>query len=142
MATLWAQTVTFNSIEIGDRLPVIIKWETAETIERYNGILLSQDPDAPDDAEISETLDPRMLDDYVKESLLKGFPPSSIENPASQIDIKILEEIEAEDILSIEGIVTGKSIEDSISIVDCSVVIERQDKTVVANASARLALDS
>ena len=142
MATLWAQTVTFDSIEIGDRLPVIIKWETAETIERYNGILLSQDSDAPDDAEISETLDPRMLDDYVKESLLKGFPSSSIENPASQIDIKILEEIEAEDILSIEGIVTGKSIEDSISIVDCSIVIERQDKTVVANASARLALDS
>ena len=142
MATLWAQTVTFDSIEIGDRLPVIIKWETAESIERYNGILLAQDPDAPDDAEISETLDPRMLDDYVKESLLKGFPSSSIENPASQIDIKILEEIEAEDILSIEGIVTGKSIEDSISIVDCSVVIERQDKTVVANASARLALDS
>ena len=140
MATLWAQTVTFDSIEIGDRLPVIIKWETAETIERYNGILLSQDPDAPEYAEISETLDPRMLDDYVKESLLKGFPSSSIENPASQIDIKILEEIEAEDILSIEGIVTGKSIEDSISIVDCSVVIERQDKTVVANASARLPL--
>ena len=74
------------------------------------------------------------------ESLLKGFPPSSIENPASQIDIRILEEIEAEDILSIEGIVTGKSIEGSTSIVDCSVVIERQDKTVVANASARLAL--
>ena len=140
MATLWAQTVTFDSIEIGDRLPVIIKWETAESIERYNGILLAQDPDAPDDAEISETLDPRMLDDYVKESLLKGFPASSIENPASQIDIKILEEVQAEDILSIEGIVTGKSIEGSTSIVDCSVVIERQDKTVVANASARLPL--
>ena len=119
---------------------MIIKWETAESIERYNGILLARDPDALDDAEISETLDPRMLDDYVKESLLKGFPPSSIENPASQIDIRILEEIEAEDILSIEGIITGKSVEDSISIVDCSVVIERQDKTVVANASARLAL--
>ena len=119
---------------------MIIKWETAESIERYNGILLAQDPDAPDDAEISETLDPRMLDDYVKESLLKGFPPSSIENPASQIDIRILDEIEAEDILSIEGIVTGKSIEGSTSIVDCAVVIERQDKTVVANASARLPL--
>ena len=36
MPTLWAMTVSFQSINPGDRLPIVVKWETVESIQRFN----------------------------------------------------------------------------------------------------------
>ena len=36
MPMLWAQTVSFELVEPGDVLPVVIRWETGESIERVN----------------------------------------------------------------------------------------------------------
>jgi hypothetical protein len=35
MARLWARTVSFESVRVGDQLPILVKWETRETIERF-----------------------------------------------------------------------------------------------------------
>ena len=141
MVTLWAKTVSFENVSVGDQLPVVIKWETKDTIERYNSILLAADPDAETD-EISETLNPIKLTDYVKESLLKGFPPASLDHPSSKLEVQVNLEVNAEDIISIEGVVTKKETASGPNTVECSVVIERQDKEIVATATAIVVLTS
>jgi hypothetical protein len=141
MATLWARTVTFENVSVGDQLPVVIKWETKDTIERYNSILLAADPDAETD-EISEILNPIKLTDYVKESLLKGFPPASLDHPSSTLEVQVNLEVNAEDIISIEGVVTKKETAGGSNTVECAVVIERQDKEIVATATAIMGFTS
>ena len=35
MARLWAMTTTYESVNVGDTLPILVKWETAFTIGRF-----------------------------------------------------------------------------------------------------------
>ena len=39
MARLWARTTTFDSVNVGDELPILVKWETADTIARFAALL-------------------------------------------------------------------------------------------------------
>ena len=36
MARLWAKTVTFESVSVGDQLSILVKSETRERIDRFN----------------------------------------------------------------------------------------------------------
>ena len=36
MPRLWAKTVTYDSVSVGDQLPILAKWETEETIAGFN----------------------------------------------------------------------------------------------------------
>ena len=91
MPTLWAMTVSFQSINPGDQLPIVIKWETVESIQRINARAsadtrkdLGRDLDEDLAAEL--TLDESVLLAYVKELLAKAFPPESITTPASRLE--------------------------------------------------------
>ena len=35
MATLWVKTTTYESVEVGDDLPILVKHESQETIDSY-----------------------------------------------------------------------------------------------------------
>ena len=39
MARLWARTTSFESVEVGDELPILVKWETSETIDRFTALV-------------------------------------------------------------------------------------------------------
>lgn len=54
MARLWARTTTFDSVNVGDELPILVKWETAETIGRFAYLVGAGSPDAPESTETAE----------------------------------------------------------------------------------------
>lgn len=56
MARLWARTTTFDSVNVGDELPILVKWETAETIGRFASLPGAGSPDTPDSAETTEVV--------------------------------------------------------------------------------------
>ena len=43
MARLWAKTVTFESVSVGDTLPILVKWETRDTISGFVALLATED---------------------------------------------------------------------------------------------------
>ena len=49
MPRLWAKTVSFDSISLGDELPILVKWETEETISHFRD-LVSPPEDSPEDS--------------------------------------------------------------------------------------------
>ena len=63
MARLWAMTVDFENVAVGDTLPVLIKWETEDTILRYNSLHV----EVGDDDEFPETLPQKTVESYIIE---------------------------------------------------------------------------
>ena len=42
MARLWAMTTTYESVNVGDTLPILVKWETAFTIGRFAAAMAAE----------------------------------------------------------------------------------------------------
>ena len=150
MARLWARTTTYESVGIGDELPILVKWETAETI-RHFAILVSPEPsaghdalpDAADDSDASRDgrdLPPQALVSYVTELLEKGFPLPSLLAEGSSLDLQLLAPVQAEDTLSLSGWVVGKEERGGHRLVECRVNIENQEGVRVAEASVAVSL--
>ena len=144
MARLWARTTTFESVSAGDELPILVKWETADTIRQFLS-LVSEDgeegPERPDSNDRdAEAMAPQALVAYVFELLEKGFPVSALMAGGSSLSLKAFGRVKAEDTISLSGVVTGKHSEGQINRIDCVVTIENQDSVVVAEATARIAL--
>ena len=141
MATLWAKTVSFESINLGDHLPIVIKWETVESIQRFNARVA---PDAQEDAEeyaeAEPALHPSALLSYVKELLGRSFPAESITAPASHLDLKLTAPVMAEDTISLSGKVVSKRADDTGGLVECEIVIENHRREAVGRALAVVAL--
>jgi hypothetical protein len=139
MARLWAKTTTFESILVGDRLPVLVKWETAETMKRLNA---RASPDAgsqeADEQELS--LHSAVLVSYITELLEKAFPISSITAEGGSIQVEPLASIRPDDTISLSGKVVAKREEDNLRLVECEVVIEHQDGKTVARSVAVVSL--
>ena len=68
MPMLWAQTVSFELVEPGDVLPVVIRWETEESIARVN----SRWQGEPENGEPAGELCEEAVGEYVVELLGKG----------------------------------------------------------------------
>ena len=136
MARLWAMTVDFDTVAVGDTLPVLIKWETEESILRYNS--LHGEPDENDD--YPETLPEKTVESYVVELLGKGFPPERLDAEGSSVDVQHLLPVAADDTISLAGKVTGKRIAEGISLVDCAVVVDNDRGEPVARATAVISL--
>ena len=134
MTRLWAPTADFNAIAPGDTLPVLIKWETDESIRRHTA-RHGNDDDANNDALPRQTLTA-----YIIELLGKGFPPDRLDAPGSTLDIEQLSPVHANDTISLSGQVTGKETTDGQRLVHCTVTVENDRNETVAQARAIISL--
>ena len=113
MARLWAKTVTFESVAVGDQLPILAKWETEETIARFNALISREDTE-PEDGEASQgaysgqAAGAPALAAYVLELLEKAFPMPSILAQGSKLDIQTLQPVRPDDVITLTGEVVDK----------------------------------
>ena len=140
MARLWARTVTFESVNVGDQLPILIKWETRESIQASQALASTTDA-GPEEAGPELSLDPAALVSYVTELLEKAFPISSIVAPGSRLQVEPLAPVRASDTLACFGEVVGKRRDVGRGLVDCVIIMENQDGETVGRAAATVALD-
>ena len=129
-------TAEFGSISVGDTLPVLIKWETEDTILRYNS--LHGEPDEND--EYPETLPQRTIEAYIVELLGKGFPQERLDAEGSSLEIGHMQAVGAGDTISLSGEVVGKRTEDEQRLVECTVAVENDRGEPVARARAVVSL--
>ena len=170
MARLWAMTTTYESVNVGDTLPILVKWETAFTIGRFAAAMAAEQakrdkiesglaspesgeaspPDAAgyaaeeaeeaEDAEAGTLVPKQALISYVTELLDKGFPPPGIQAEGSRLDFQSLAAVRLEDTISVAGQVVDKREAEGLRLVECRVALENQDGQRVAEATAVVAL--
>ena len=144
MARLWAKTVTFESVAVGDQLPILAKWETEETIARFNALISredaepedteSADGEAPQDRSSGQAAGAPALAAYVLELLEKAFPIPGILAMGSKLDIQTLQPVRPDDTITLTGEVVDKRLEGDRRMVECVVLIENQHGQTVARA--------
>jgi acyl dehydratase len=150
MSRLWARTASFESIKAGDQLPILVKWETRETIERFIALVSAPLPDSADqpgrpagEAEPEAASDvaapPAALMAYVVELLEKAFPLTSIMARGSRLELEPLAPVRPEDTIGLSGEVIGKYEEEGRRLVECEIIIENQNRQIVARAVATVA---
>ena len=126
MARLWAQTADFDAISVGDTLPVVIKWETEESIRRY----------AARHGGDADALPGQALIAYIAELLSKGFPPERLDAEGGSLDVEQLLPVRADDTISLSGRVVDKAAADGRRRVHCAVAVENDRGEPVARARA------
>ena len=131
---LWARTVTFESVSPGDRLPIVIKWETEEAIRRSNSSEETGEETGGEeghDGLEEEYLNPAVIRRYAEELLLRAFPPESVEDPARRLELEVTGNVASSDTVSLSGVVVGKREEDGRGVVECDLVVEKQGADLV-----------
>ena len=139
MARLWAKTVTFDSVAVGDQLPILAKWETEETIARFNALISREDTEPgdgelPQDSSSGQAAGAPALAAYVLELLEKAFPIPSILAQGSKLDIQTLQPVRPDDTITLTGEVVDKRLEEDRRMVECVVLVENQHGQTVARA--------
>ena len=134
MARLWAQTVEFDNITVGDQLPILVKWETEHTIRRFAGPEDENEPGPP------ETLPQAALTAYVAELLGKAFPEERLSAEGSGFEITSLQPVALGDTTGISGRVANKREENGRRLVECDIVIEVDGAGIAAQARAVVSL--
>ena len=132
MARLWAMTVDFETVAVGDTLPVLIKWETEETISRY----ISRYGDGE---EWDASLPTQTVTAYIVELLGKGFPPEGLEE-GSILEVEHLLPVRADDTISLSGRVVEKQTAGGRRLVECAVAVENDRGEPVARARVVVSL--
>ena len=137
MTRLWAMTVDFDDVAVGDTLPVLIKWETEESIQRYAAMHgeIREDEDV-----LPEALPSKTVDGYVTELLTKGFPAERLEADGSSVDVDHLQPVLANDTISLSGRVVEKRTSEGMRLVECEVSVENDRREAVARARAVVSL--
>lgn len=138
MARLWAMTVDFDTVAVGDTLPVLIKWETEESISRY-AALHGQGSGQGEGPE-PKRLPARTVEGYITELLSKGFPQERLEAEGSSLDVEHLQPVRANDTISLSGRVAGKQTAEGLRLVECAVAVENDRGEPVARARAVVCL--
>ena len=128
MPTLWAQTAEYDSISVGDDLPILVKFEFRSPAR--DGV------EAPKE----DPVDTEKLSAYVKELLLKAFPQNNVNHENTSIETEILTEFLPGDTVSLSGQVVGKLDEGGKRTVECQVIVEYHDGATVAKARAVVSL--
>ena len=125
---LWAQTVSFELVEPGDVLPVVIRWETRESIERVNARWHGEEPEEEEAA--AGELCEEAVGEYVVELLGKGFPAERVAAAESSLEVEMAGSVRAGDIISLSGRVVSKRESDGLGLVECAVVVAAQEGDV------------
>ena len=145
MPRIWAKTASFDSISVGDDLPILAKSETEQTISGFAAVVrpaavgstaaLKQQEVPSQEAVVSSS---SALLAYVGELLEKGFPVSSIMAQGSRLHLEVVRPVSPGDTLVLSGRVIGKQRENGRGVVECEVIIENQDGGIVALAQATI----
>ncbi len=133
-------TATYESVQAGDELPIVVKWETADSIARFRGQRAAAAVEDDTEGDAAAVVPLAMLAGYVRETLEKGLPIPPEPADAVQMEWQSRSPIPAGDTISISGKVTGKGERDGRRWVECRLVVENQDGLVVAAATAAVAL--
>ncbi len=128
MATLWAQTAKYDTISVGDDLPILVKFEFRPPAQE--GV----------EARREDPVGTEKLTAYVKELLLKAFPPDNVNDEDTSIEAEILIDFLPGDTVSVCGQVIGKSDEGGNRIVECQVTVESHEGETVARDRAVVSL--
>ncbi len=131
-------TVDFDNVAVGDTLPVLIKWETEDSIQRYASLHGEADEDG--DGPLPEALPLKTVEGYVNELLSKGFPQERLDSEDSILDMEHLQPVRANDTISLSGGVVDKRSVDGRRLVECAVAVENDRGEPVARARAVVSL--
>ena len=153
MTTLWAKTVSFDSVQIGDELPILVKYENQMTIDLYAKYAssapkagwsnLHTDKDFASKGIFGGTVNMGVATvAYVAELLEKAFPIRDITAPGSSLEMRATEPFRDGDTVTFTGQVTDKRIEDGRNLVDCEVTGVNQREHTVARARATIVLST
>ena len=134
MPTLWAKTVEFDNIAVGDQLPILVKWETEHTIRRFAA------PEDQDESGPPDTLPQAALSAYVTEVLEKAFPPERLIAEGSGFEITPVQPVALGDTTGIYGRVVGKREENGRRLVECDILIEVDGGGIAATVRAVVSL--
>ncbi len=151
MARLWAKTVTFDSLAPGDQLPILVKWETEDTLRQFSENIFAlpavltageKESKANQGPATSSDIAPWgvMLAAYVAELLEKGFPVPGIVAQGSSLKLKELQPVSPGDTLALSGTVVGKRETDGRRMVDCRITIESETGVTLAVGEATVCL--
>ena len=130
MARLWAMTCDFDAIAPGDYLPILIKWETAQSIRARLG------PEAAETDEAQLELPRSAMLAYMRELLEKGFPPGSLDAEGSHLELELLHPVTPGDTISLSGVVAAKRTEGGRRLVECRLTAEHESGEPAAQAAA------
>ena len=140
MPRLWSRTVTFDSVSVGDQLPILVKLGTEDAICSV-GALLKPGTETESSAPIDDVDPPAPdLSAYLLELLGKGFPIENIQAEGSSLKIESLQPINAGDTISLTGKVVDKREEGELKVVTCRMVVENQDGQTLVEALAEVCL--
>ena len=126
MPTLWARTAAYDTISVGDDLPIVVKFEFRPPVKE-GAEIPKEDP-----------VDTEKLSAYVRELLLKAFPRDRVDHENTSIETKLLHEFTPGDTVSLTGRVVGKSEVDGQRTVECLVAVESSEGEQMAEARARV----
>ena len=147
MSTLRAREVSYDTIKVGDELPILVKHESQETINLYARYAppgprpgwsnLHTDEQFATEGIFGGTVNMGVATvAYVAELLEKAFPLANLMSDGSRLEMRATEPIRAGDTVTFTGEVTGKREEDGHKLVDCEVIGSNQLGQVVAKARA------
>ena len=144
MSRLWAQTVDYLTVSVGDQLPILIRWETSESIRRLAAQFGAASDREGNEADVygdepgaeDLSLPGPAVTAYVNEALGKAFPRDRLTADGSSVEVEFLKPILADETISISGEVVGKREEAGLRLVECRIVIEKEENREVA-ATAR-----
>ena len=142
MARLWSMTVDYLTVSVGDQLPILVKWETSDSIRRLVAkyeLTTERDDESGELSENLATPAPAIVG-YVTELLQKAFPIDSVTAEGSSLEFDLVKPINAGDTVSVFGEVVGKQENDGLRLVECRIVIEKETGGIAATAYAVVSL--
>ncbi len=147
MATLHARTSSFDSIRVGDELPILVKHEDQQSIDNYAKYApvglregwrnLHTEPEYAKQGIFGGTVNMGVATvAYVAELLEKAFPLRNLMARGSRLEMRATEPFRAGDTVTFTGQVTEVSEEGGLGLVRCEVTGTNQRDQVVARARA------
>lgn len=153
MTRLWAKTLSYKRVQVGDELPILVKHESKETIEHYARYSSTRPSPGWSDLHADEEFARQGIFGetvgvgtatmaYVAELLEKGFPIANLTAKGSSLEMRATEPVRAGDTITFTGQVTGKLEEDDQRLLECDVVGTNQLGQTVARAVATISFPS
>jgi acyl dehydratase len=150
MSMVHARTATFESIQVGDALPVVVKEESQHTIDQYRALAipgeranwkdLHTDPGFAQQGIFGGTVNMGVATvGYVAEVLEHAFPLHAIVAPGARLAMQAREPFRAGDVVSFTGTVVGKREEAGQHLVDVELVGTSAAGHTIARATATVA---
>lgn len=150
MTTLWAKTVSFDSVREGDELAILVKYVSQATIDLYARLAspgersgwhnLHTDQEYARQGIFGGTVLMGVATvAYVAELMEKAFPIDKLMGCGSRLEMRATEPIRAGDTVTFTGRVTGKREEEGQRLVECEVAGTNQLGETVALARATIA---